>query len=195
MSSFNTIIYYTVRITLMSVKQANSLCGYCALTLCKQCINLGAPCHTNDNGRTVCSYHAKNARTVEIDSKRFVVSRSLNFDSEQHNAYLQYVKNNIPQYPVFHSFYTDFNGSAHYSEIYDFDDVDLWKNCLPFSGVYLFASIEEAALAVSYLDYLVLAERFSSAVSSTIHTNGKVAYKICYQVFYLFSNNYILILV
>ena len=109
-------------------KSSSVICGYCLLTVCQKCISLNHNCHSNDNGRTICSVHSKNNRVVDIPSNRILGSIG-QLQAKHHNLFTQYVisSNNIISNKIFNSFYSDFNGTAHFYEIYDANDTELWK--------------------------------------------------------------------
>lgn len=91
-------------------KSTTGLCGHCALIICQDCINnsTSTPCHKTDNGRTVCSLHSKRFRLAEIDANRIVVSIG-QIGSSHQSQYNKYTNEIKPEYPMFTSYYADFN--------------------------------------------------------------------------------------
>lgn len=92
----------------MCNKIPTGLCGHCALNVCQSCISSSTPCHKTDNGRTICSLHSKKFRLTEIDANRIVVSIG-QIGSSHQSQYNKYVNENPAEYPMFSSYYADFN--------------------------------------------------------------------------------------
>ena len=114
----------------MSKHTEKGVCGYCAITVCNKCVINNKYCHGNDNGKSICSSHSKNNRIVNIDSNRIVIAKG-GLKATQHNLFTEFVsisKENGSISNIFNSLYTEFNNTAHYYEIYDRNDNELWKS-------------------------------------------------------------------
>ena len=120
-----------------TVYTEKGVCSHCAINLCKDCLNNNKYCHGNDNGRTICSKHSKNNRVVSIDSNRVLIATEA-LKSLYHSLYTHYVslsKNN-KEGRFFNTFYSEYNNTAHYYEIFDRSDTELWR-CILLSIIFL----------------------------------------------------------
>ena len=107
------------------------ICNYCSLTICNKCA-VDNPCHYIDNLRTICNNHTKNNSNVNISIKRILCSKSDILDSIYHINMTNFVKDlcnkNINIYNnMFKNYYREFNNTAHFFNLYDINDTDLWK--------------------------------------------------------------------
>ena len=102
-----------------------SSCLHCSLTICTQCITNNKYCHNIDNSRTICNIHNK-IKNIYIDINRCIISKNQNIIYNK--TYIENNKifnNNVRL--LYNNFYNEFNGTAHYYDIYDYNDIVLWK--------------------------------------------------------------------
>lgn len=135
--------------------------------------------HHPERGKSVCCAHSKQDHVIKVEAGRVVAVM------EEYQG--KYSTGTHPEIGkgayciLFNGFYTEFNNNAKYFEIFDFDDVDLWKRKLKYKGVYIFTTIELALKAVSLDSNLKLAADCAEDGSVPLDNNS-VHFQVCSQV-------------
>ena len=126
-------------------------CSYCALLLCGVCITQKRCCHGHENGRTLCSNHAKRERVISVPNNRVALC-----DKVVRNGMMQNVNNvevkkielsSDERIEIFSSFYSDMKGLGKKFAIFDALDTIIWERELEFESVMVFVSMEACSRA------------------------------------------------
>ena len=129
-------------------------CEFCSITLCKKCELCSNNCHYYDlsgPNKNINSYiHCNNNKTVIVDSNRLLFTNE-NIDCENLNLVSI---SSASASPAFNSFYNQFKGLARRFEIFDAEDVNLWKDKLTYKYAYLFSDSKFALITLKQHAFL-----------------------------------------
>ena len=109
-----------------SIKISSNCCSYCAITLCRTCLENKNKCHLTESNKPVCIEHSKTNKLVSVEGNRICVAHQPIGESDPRiKKYCQDVFKKNP-YNLFKSFYNDLNKTCRYFEIFDAIDDNNW---------------------------------------------------------------------